>query len=214
MKKWAIVAIAAILLAFLLFRLKEPDFPSLLGKEDVPEEGIPADVDFPVAVEVKGGMLEVAYVTGRKVFPKSQDPEILGKSVSYCREKASWIAPYKITYRLRLGERWPIRYRNGTLIARVPELEPSLPVAIDSKGLTEGAGESCWFFPDLGTRQKALKSISPALARIANSSKTKDFAREKARKTVTQFLRTWAFNQDQYSEISPDTKIVVIFPGE
>ncbi len=132
----------------------------------------------------------------------------------YCREKASWAAPYKITYRLKLGERWPLRYHNGTLIARVPDLDPSLPVAFDSAKLRKGAEESCWFIPNQGTGDRALKSISPELEKLAKSQKTKSFARESARKTVTEFLRTWAFNQNAYGDLPPDTKIKVIFPGE
>lgn len=188
--------------------------PDLIGSQDVPDEGHSSNLDFPVVIRVDGGMLEVASVTGQRVFPKATDPAILGKAIPYCREKASWAAPYKITYRLRLGERWPLRYYDGTLIARVPELEPALPVAFDSSQLRKGAEESCWFIPDQGTRDRALRSISPALEAMANDPNTKNFARESARKSVTEFLRAWAFNQTVYGNLPPDTKIKVMFPGE
>jgi hypothetical protein len=197
-------------LAMMLGRL----MPEIFDTEDVPDEGRSADVDFPVVLRIKGGMLEVASVSGTRAFPKSTDPQILGHSIPYCREKAVWTAPYKITYRLKLGERWPLRYKNETLFARVPELDPSLPVAIDTEKLVEGPQESCWFALDMGTRDRALKSISPQLSELAKSRKTKDFAREKARQTVVEFLRTWAFNQKEYANLPPDAKIVVIFPGE
>lgn len=189
-------------------------WPEVFGSEDIPEEGRSVDTDFPVVIRVKGGMLEVASVTGTRSFPKATDPEIIGKSIPFCREKASWSAPYKITYRLKLGERWQLRYYDGTLIARVPDLEPSLPVAFDSAKLKKGAEESCFFIPDLGTRDRALKSISPELEKLARDQKTKAFARESARQTVVEFLRNWAFNQTAYGDLPPDTKIKVIFPGE
>ena len=188
--------------------------PDFFASKDVPQEGQPSDIDFPVVIRIKGGMLEVASVTGTRSFPKSTDPAILGQAISYCREKASWAAPYKITYRLRLGERWQLRYHDGSLIARVPELEPSLPVAFDSAKLRKGAEESCWFVPNQGTRDRALQSISPELEKLAKSPKTKNFARESARKTVVEFLRNWAFKQTDYGNLSPDAKIKVIFPGE
>ena len=202
--------VALLALPFAISRL----IPDFLASKDVPEEGQSSDVDFPVVIRIKGGMLEVASVTGTRHFPKSTDPAILGQAIPYCREKASWAAPYKITYRLKLGERWPLRYHDGTLIARVPDLDPSLPVAFDSAKLRKGAEESCWFIPNQGTRDRALKSISPELEKLAKSQKTKNFARESARKTVTEFLRTWAFNQNAYGDLPPDTKIKVIFPGE
>lgn len=188
--------------------------PDLFGSKDAPNEGRSADTNFPVVVRLKGGMLEVASVTGTRAFPRATDPVILGKSIRYCREKATWIAPYKITYRLKLGERWPLRYYDGTLIARVPELEPSLPVAFQSDQLQSGPAESCWFMPDQGTRDRALRSITPELEKIATSQGAKNFARESARKTVAEFMRIWAFNQSTYPALSPDTKIKVIFPGE
>jgi hypothetical protein len=202
--------IAFLLILVVLYQLRN----GVIRTEDVPEEGRSADVDFPVVLRIKGGMLEVAYVSGTRAFPKSEDPVILGQSIPYCREKASWTVPYKITYRIKLGERWPLRYHNGTLFARVPELDPSLPVAINTERLVKGPEESCWFVPDMGTRDRALKSISPQLANIAKSPKTQAFAREEARKTVVEFLRTWAFNQKDYADLPADVRVVVIFPGE
>jgi hypothetical protein len=188
--------------------------PTFIGSADVAEEGESSDTDFPVVLRIKGGMLEVAYFRGRRSFPKSTDPKILDQSISICREKASWIVPYKITYRVKMEKRWALRYKDGTLFARVPELEPSLPVAIDTQKLKKGAEESCWFVPDMGTRDRALRSITPALNKLAKSKASKDFAREAARKTMNEFLRTWVFNQTDYPGISPDAKIVVTFPGE
>jgi len=49
---------------------------------------------------------------------------------------------------------------------------------------------------------------------IAKSQKTREFAREKSRQTVVEFLRTWVFNQKEYADLRPDAKIVVIFAGE
>jgi hypothetical protein len=212
--KWLVLGAIGIA-AIYVFDLSSGFLSRILGStRDVPEESVSANLDFPVVVPVKGGMLEVASVTGTRSIPRATDPEILGQALSFCREKASWSVPYKITYRLKLGEKWPLRYRNGTLYARVPELEPSLPVAFDTRRTREGASESCWFIPDLGTRKRAFKAISPELAKLAQSPETKKFAREAARKTVIEFLRTWALNQKQYPEVDPDAEIRVFFPGE
>lgn len=212
--KWLLAVIfAGIALLALLFAIKKLA-PEILGSKEVSEEGGSVDTDFPVVVRMKGGMLEVASITGTRVFNKATDPAFFGQRITYCREKASWRAPYKITYRLKLGDKWPLRYNKGTLIARVPELEPSLPVAFQSSAMRSGPVESCRFIPDQGTRDRALKSISPELEKLAKSKKAKDFARESARKTVTEFLRTWVFNQTAYPDLPPDAQIKVIFPGE
>lgn len=211
--RMAIFGVIVVLLLLLVVALLGSDYGNLVGSEDAGEASS-AEVDFPVVVAVKGGMLEVAQVKGRRSFPKSTDPVVLGKSIPFCREKASWTVPYAITYRLKLEERWTLRYRNGTLFAQVPELEPALPVAIDTTRLEDGAEESCWFVPDLGTRDRALRSIGPDLARVAKEDRTKRFARERARQTVREFLRTWTLNQGDYDRVAPDADIRVIFPGE
>ena len=212
--KWLAILSIVIIAGMLLLAVRKSFSGEVVASEDVVAEGISADVDFPVVLGVKGGMLEVAQITGRRSFPKSTDPVILGQAVTFCRERASWTAPYRITYRLRLGNRWTLRYRNGTLFAKVPELEPALPVAFDTIGLQKGAKESCWFAPDMGTRERALRSISPELAKIAKGKKTKDFAREVARRTVVEFLRTWTMKQTDYAAVASDAPIRVIFPGE
>ncbi|MCX7285025.1 MAG: hypothetical protein NTX28_13425 [Novosphingobium sp.] len=122
--------------------------------------------------------------------------------------------PYKITYRVRVGERWTVSIYQGRLIAKVPELEPSLPVAIDTARLKRGATEKCWFVPEMGAKDRALKSISPELAKLANNDRTKDFVRSEARKTIAEFLRVWALEQKAYPGLAPDAPITVIFPGE
>lgn len=212
--KWSAILTVGAAAILLFLSLRESLHLGVVGSRDVGAEGVSADEDFPVVVGVKGGMLEVAHVTGRKSIPRSTDPVILGQSISYCREKASWSVPYKITYRLKLEERWTIRYRKGTLYAKVPELEPAFPVAFDTRHTQKGATQSCWFLPDLGTRDRAFKAISPDLAKVATSVASKKFARETARQTVSEFLRNWAFNQKDYTEVTPDTPIRVIFPGE
>lgn len=209
-KRVAIIGLVVVI-AWIMLEELAPDF---FSTRDVAEESMPADTDFPVVLRIKGGMLEVASVSGTRNFPKTSDPQILGQAFPYCRERSSWTAPYKITYRVHVGEVWKLRAVDGRLIARVPELEPALPVAIDTSKTKAGAQESCWFVPDMGTRERAFEQISPVLADLAQSEKTKDFARAAARRTIKEFLRNWAFDQTRYPNLPPDAPITVIFPGE
>lgn len=209
-RKLAFAVLAVILLVLVLKEL----LPSTFEGTPVPGSDRSADVDFPVVIRVKGGLLEVASTTGTRSFSSESDPTLFGITFSYCREKSVWTTKYKITYRVKLGERWTIRASKGQLIARVPELEPSLPVAIDTSSLANTANEKCWFALPMGTKDRVLKQISNNLQKIATSQQAKDFARPDARKTVIEFIRTWAFEQKDYPELAPDAPIKVIFPGE
>jgi hypothetical protein len=189
-------------------------FPRFFASNLVASEERSADSAFPVVIRIKGGMLEVASVTNKRYFSGSTDPEIFGFPLSICRETAGWYASYKITYRVRLGEKWQVRYDNNRIIARVPELEPSLPVAIDTNSLAKGGTDKCWIMSDLGTKDRVLRRISADLKKEAEGPKTKLFAREFANKTIREFLRTWAFNQKDYPNVPADSDIRVMFPGE
>jgi hypothetical protein len=189
-------------------------FPRFFTSNPITSEERSADSAFPVVIRIKGGMLEVASVTNKRYFSGSTDPEFFGYPLSMCRETAGWYASYKITYRVRLGEKWQVRYDNNRIIARVPELEPSLPVAIDTNSLAKGGTDKCWIMSDLGTKDRVLRRISADLRKQAEDPKTKFFARESAKKTIREFLRTWAFNQRDYPNVAADSDIRVIFPGE
>ncbi|PNP99485.1 hypothetical protein [Sphingobium sp. SA916] len=204
----------AVLAVVLIVLLLKEQLPSVFEGKPVPGSDRSADIDFPVVIRVRGGLLEVASTTGTKAFSDETDPTILGQRIPWCREKSVWAAKYKITYRMKLGERWTIRASKGQLIARVPELEPSLPVAIDTNSLANTANEKCWFALPMSTKDRVLKRISSDLEKIATSQKAKDFARPHARKTVVEFIRTWAFEQKDYPDLAPDASIKVIFPGE
>lgn len=177
-------------------------------------DGGSADTDFPVVARIEGGMLEVASVSAKRQFFEELKPAIWGSALPFCKESGGISAAYKITYRIELEEKWPMVYQGQTLIAKVPELEPSLPVAIDTSSLKETGTTGCWFMLDLGTQEKALQGISSRLKTLALDEKTKSFAREDARETVKEFLRAWTTSQTDYPELAPEVPIKVLFPGE
>ena len=188
--------------------------PQIFNSHTVAAEEISADTDMPLVVRFPGGMLEAASILGSRSFIGATDPTVLGQELPFCRERSSWIARYKITYRLRLSEKWPMRFQNGTLFIRVPELEPNLPVAIDTASLVQSGREKCFLMLELGTRERVLRRISADLKIRAESFAAKEMARQSARKTVSEFVRVWAFNQSDHPEVPPDAKIKVLFPGE
>lgn len=74
-KSWAVVGLLAVIVAMLLPEAIKGLFPKIFDSDDVPAQGKSSDVDFPVVVRVKGGLLEVATVRSTGNFP--QTPELL-----------------------------------------------------------------------------------------------------------------------------------------
>lgn len=213
MKRLKYVLIAGLALAGLLLVFKD-HLPLLFSSKTASESEQSADVDMPIVVRVKGGMLEVASIKGKRHFSGASDPTIFGNALPFCREQAGWNAAYKITYRVKLGEKWEILYKDKKLFARVPELQPSLPIAIDTKTLLFTGQDKCWFMMNLGTRDRVLRRISNDLEKLAYEPNSKNLARQAARETVTEFLQTWAFNQKEYPDVDPDTPIKLVFSGD
>ena len=209
-KNILIIILIVIILAFAAIRF----LPPIIGNSPASDEDESASPDIPIVIRVEGGTIEVASVTGKRHFSGANDPTIMGQRLPFCRETAAWNAEYKITYRIKLGEKWPIKYQGGRLKALVPELEPSLPIAIDTRTLAETGLSKCWLMWNLNTRTRVLKGISADLEKLANQPGTKKFAREAAIETLREFIRTWAFNQKQYLTVSPDAPIDISFQGD
>jgi hypothetical protein len=198
----AVVIVSAIILGGWLLRRSPP-----------PSPGSTAANDIPVVITTNGGLLEVATIRHRRSFNLTEAATVLGYTVPFCKETATYVVDAAITYRVRLAKRWVGDYSDGTLHLSVPPPKPSIPVAFDTSRL-RATLDSCWFAPSLGAKDDLLRSISGQLAQDANGPGYRSLARgEKARATVRQFAQKWILSQKRY-DLPADTPIAVTFTDE
>ena len=165
----------------------------------------------PVVMRTNGGLLEVSTVTAIESFEASQDHTILsvplGKTVSQVRVPATY------RYHIELAPEWKI-FKNGLdLIVVPPAVKPTLPVAIETDKL-ESHSSGTWSLVT-GTKLTQLlqRSITAELARKAMIPAYVQLQREHARKTIQEFVKKWATNQEGYHHIQP-VNIKVFFADE
>ena len=183
----------------------------LWPQRDATAQGVVSN-DIPVVIRTNGGMLEVARVNHRRTFDLTEVLVIAGIEVPFCKATAAYTVDTSITYRVRLAKEWNAAYRNGRLELAAPKLEPSLPVAFDTKRLMETL-RKCPAMPG-DTRNDLLKSISGKLAQDAWSPSYLQLARNGgARDTVREFAQKWLLTQKAF-DIPTNALIVVKFADE
>ena len=165
----------------------------------------------PVVMRSPGGLLEIATVTVHERFTRTDTREFwglpLGTTVS--------IIQVPVTYRfhIEMAREWPIQLQGRTATVRAGEVQPSLPVAIDT-GRMEKYTQNGWarFNKDENLAQLE-KSITAELQNRARDPATRQLAMDAGRKTVREFVTTWLLKEQGWKQ-DAGHKVVVLFPGE
>ena len=146
--------------------------------------------------DTNGGLLEVAELQSVEEFRREASTPILGTTVSEARATAVF------KFHVPLGDGWQIDVEESdavrACIVVAPELRPSLPVAFKSDELETSSSEGWLRWDQEEEMATLLEQITPALERRAH--KNVNVARETARKTIKDFVKTWLFENNQWSD--------------
>jgi hypothetical protein len=165
----------------------------------------------PVVMRSPGGLLEIATVTVHERFKRTDTKEFwglpLGTTVS--------IIQVPVTYRfhIQMEREWPILLQGKTAIVRTGEVQPSLPVAIDT-GRMEKYSQNGWARFNKDENLATLEqSITRDLELRARDPATRQLALDAGRKTVREFVTTWLLKEQGWKQ-DAEHRVVVLFPGE
>lgn len=146
--------------------------------------------------DTNGGLLEVAVLETSETFRRETSSAFRGTTIS----EATADAVFKFHVPLREG--WKIEIEEGDDVraCRViaPMLRPSLPVAFKSDKLKTRSDEGWLRWDESEEMSTLVAQITPQLE--VRAYQNVDAARETARKSIKDFVRTWLSDNGQWSD--------------
>ena len=164
-----------------------------------------------VVMRTPGGLLEVSTISTEERFDSTTTHTILGVEVGQTVAQIRVPAVYR--YHIPLAKEWTFRLVGDVLVVIAPQVQPSLPVAIDTSRLDAFAG-GLWS-PVTGPDAVASlqRRLTPELAKKAATPQLMLLQREAARQTVGEFVRAWVLEQARWKSSRPPT-LLVFFEDE
>lgn len=160
-----------------------------------------------------GAVLELAAFEATETLSRTDDKRIffdlvpLGATVSEIR------IPVTYRYHLRLDEEWTLSVSDGTCVVHAPPIRPTLPPAIHTDRM-ERRSESGWLrFNEDEEMETLLRSLTPSLEDRAQDADHLELVRERCRRRVGEFVRSWLLLEDQWGD-GRFTHVEVIFSDE
>jgi hypothetical protein len=160
-----------------------------------------------------GARLEVAAFEVVEIFRSTDELRIgwdlipLGTTVSEIR--------VPVTYRYHLGfdEPWLIEVEGQSCVVHAPPIRPTLPPAIDT-GRLERHSERGWLRFNEGEQMEELeRSITSVTSERAVDSRHIELVRERSRREVAEFVRSWLLAEDHW-RADRFRSVTVIFADE
>ena len=165
----------------------------------------------PVVIKTPGGPLIVSYVIAVESFQLKSTLTWLGKLFGTTISTVRVPAHYQ--YQVQTAKEWRAYMRDDKFLVIAPQVEFSLPVAIDTAKI-EMHTESGWLRFDKGENLQALlRDISPQLAARAGYKDYVELQHETARKAVADFATKWLITQEKWKAVKPE-QIKVYFSDE
>ena len=151
--------------------------------------------DPPVVATLPGGLLETATIRMGEDFYKSDAMTwwgiYLGNTVSHIQAA--------VTYRYGVplaDEAWEVITRGQTTVVVAPDLQPSLPVAIDTNTWREKTENGWARFDKQEQLEELRRSMSADLETRARDDRRVALAREASRRTIGEFVEKWLLTKD------------------
>ncbi len=157
--------------------------------------------------------LEVAAFEAVETVSRSDELRVAWDLVSLGTTVSEIRVPVTYRYHLRLDDPWRLEVTDQSCVVHAPPLRPTLPPAIHTGGL-ERRSESGWLrFNEDEQMADLERGLTDVLSARAGDAAHFEAVRERARKTVAEFVRSWLLLEGQWR---PDgfRSVTVIFADE
>ena len=160
-----------------------------------------------------GARLELAAFEAVETMRSSDELRVawdfipLGTTVSEIR------VPVTYRYHLRLDEPWRLEVEGQSCLVYAPRIRPTLPPAIHTDGM-EKFSDSGWLRFNAEEQMEELEhSLTPLLTTRAADPTHVEMVRERCRREVAKFVRSWLLLEDHWRE-DGFRSVTVVFADE
>jgi len=169
-----------------------------------------APVEELIVLRTPGGLLQTSTIEADEVLDATFTHRILGVKIGETAPRIRVRAFYN--YHVKLDPEWRVIRKGAVITALAPPLTPGLPVAVDTATYEASVAGTWLLVPITGDDDlEALqRTITAKLALKASSREYRQRALEDSRRTVTEFIKTWAA-QAGHADVKD---VRVLFEGE
>lgn len=168
----------------------------------------------PIVMPTAGGRLEVSSITVYERFRREDVKQLLGVELPLLGTTETHLQLRTVyRYHIEMQKAWPIERQGDAWVVRAAAVQPSLPVAFDTRDLEHFTREGWARFNRMESSVELLRGISPQLEARAQSPAYRQLAADAGRKTVADFVRTWLLEQKHVTD-AKKAKVIVLYPGE
>ena len=160
-----------------------------------------------------GARLELAAFEAVEILRSTDERRIgwdlipLGTTVTEIR------VPVTYRYHLRFDEPWLLEVEGQSCVVHAPEIQPTLPPAIDT-GRMEKFSERGWLrFNEEEQMEELERSITAVLSELAADPRHLEMVRERCRLEVAEFVRSWLLLEDHWRD-DRFRSVTVVFADE
>lgn len=169
------------------------------------------ETGIPVIMRTPGGLLEVATLKVREDFkrtdPKSFHGIDLGDTVSQIQVPATY------RYHIKLAKEWKVTIAGKICTVVAPQIEPTLPVAIDTANMQKDSKAGLLRFNKDKNLEILERSITSELGKRADLPDRLKLVIEPSRQTVQEYVLKWLIKEQDWKR-DPAFQVKVIFQGE
>ena len=160
-----------------------------------------------------GARLELAAFEAVEILRRSGELRVGWDLVSLGTTVTEIRVPVTYRYHLRLDEPWRLEVEGQACVVHAPRIRPTLPPAIDTGGMEKFSTSGWLRFNEDEQMEELERGITATLSERAGDSAHLELVRERCRREVAEFVRSWLLMEDHWRS-DRFRSVTVIFADE
>lgn len=160
-----------------------------------------------------GARLELAVFEALETLRSTDELRVAWDFIPLGTTTAEIRVPVTYRYHLRLDEPWRLQVKDQTCLVHAPPIRPTLPPAIDTAGIEKHSERGWLRFNEEEQLEELQRGITAAVSSRAADGAHLEMVRERCRREVAEFVRSWLLIEDHW-RADRFRSVTVVFADE